>query len=208
MSIGYLAESITSTGYEPEHLTEDKDHAEHEDLRVKPFFFHRQRTASTYVSAESIATLPPESDLDDEQIRALLASPLYLQEREANAVRSQVYHSEREHLMSSSSQDPISTGKPVAVFSSQSRLNQDTFPRETNLLMLFFGSNEPIFRFSNPANVAKSLLDGNRDHLIPQARSELMRQEHKLESLYNCINELQQQTYAQRLELQDAHHES
>ena len=33
-----------------------------------------------------------------------------------------------------------------------------------------------------------------------------MKQEHKVESLSNCINELQQQTYAQRLELQDAHH--
>ena len=32
-----------------------------------------------------IATLPPETDLDDEQSRALLASLLYLQEREANA---------------------------------------------------------------------------------------------------------------------------
>ena len=33
-----------------------------------------------------------------------------------------------------------------------------------------------------------------------------LKQEHKVESLNNCINELQQQTYAQRLELQDAHH--
>ena len=39
-------------------------------------------------SAESIATLPPESDLDDEQIREMLASPLHLQEREASADRS------------------------------------------------------------------------------------------------------------------------
>ena len=31
-------------------------------------------------SAESIATLPPESDLDDEQIRDMLASPLHLQD--------------------------------------------------------------------------------------------------------------------------------
>ena len=37
--------------------------------------------------------MPPlESDLDDEQTRALLASPLYMQEREANADRLQVYH--------------------------------------------------------------------------------------------------------------------
>ena len=65
-----------------------------------------------------------------------------------------------------------------------------------------FGSNEPIFRFSNPANVAKSLLDGNRDHLLTQARSELMQHEHQVGSLNTCsINELQQQTYAQRLEI-------
>ena len=48
-------------------------------------------------SIESIAT-PQEADLDDEQIRAPLASPRYLPEREASAERSQVYHyhSERE----------------------------------------------------------------------------------------------------------------
>ena len=57
--------------------------------------------------------------------------------------------------MSSSSQDPISTGK-----------------------------------------LARSLLDGNRDHLLAEARSELMKQEHKVESLNTCISELQQQTYS------------
>ena len=41
---------------------------------------------------------------------------------------------------------------------------------------------------------------------ITQARSELMKQEHKVESLNNFINELQPQAYAQRLEVQDAHH--
>ena len=33
-----------------------------------------------------------------------------------------------------------------------------------------------------------------------------MEQEHKVESLSNCISEFQQQTHAQRLELQDTHH--
>ena len=33
-----------------------------------------------------------------------------------------------------------------------------------------------------------------------------MKQEHQVESLDNCIIELQQQAYAQGLELQDAHH--
>ena len=50
------------------------------------------------------------------------------QEREASVERSQVHHSKRENLLSNSSEDPkpVDTGKPVAVFSSQSRLNQDT----------------------------------------------------------------------------------
>ena len=33
-----------------------------------------------------------------------------------------------------------------------------------------------------------------------------MKQEQKVESLNTCIGELQQQAYAQRLELQDVHH--
>ena len=61
-----MAEVRTSTGYEP------KDFAENDDLCVKPLFFHRPSITSTYDSTESIATPPPESDLDDEQIRALL----------------------------------------------------------------------------------------------------------------------------------------
>ena len=125
------------------HLTEDDQISELED-RVKSLSYTQSFPPSTHDSAESIAT-PPESDFDDEQLRALLASPLYLQERGASAERSQVKNSERESLISSSSQDPrtrgtgklVGTGKPVAVFSSQSRLNQDThFPTETNFHVL------------------------------------------------------------------------
>ena len=97
------------TGHEPNwiagdwdhrHFTEDGQFTEHEDLRVTPSAFHQSITASSYDSEESIAT-HPESDFDDEQLRALLASPLYLQERGASAERSPVCHSERENLMSS-----------------------------------------------------------------------------------------------------------
>ena len=50
-------------------------------------FFHRPSMTSTCDSAESVATHPPESDLDDEQLREKVASPLYLQERQASADR-------------------------------------------------------------------------------------------------------------------------
>ena len=73
-----------------------------------------------------------------------------------------------------------------------------TFPWNMNR---FFGATN---LFSNPANVAKSLLDGNKDHLLTETRCELMMQEYKVESLNTCITELQQQACAQRLELQGA----
>ena len=66
-----------------------------------------------------------------------------------------------------------------------------------------------IFRqrrfFLKTSNVARSLLDGNRDHLLAEAISQHMNQEYKVESLISCIGEHQQQTYAQWLELEDAH---
>ena len=55
-----------------------------------------------------------------------------------------------------------------------------------------------VFRFTDPANFGKSLLDGNKDHVLDQARSELMKQD-QLGPLNNCIEELQQQAHAQRL---------
>ena len=63
-----------------------------------------------------------------------------------------------------------------------------------------------MFKYADPSKLGRSLLEGNKDHLLSQARSELMKQEHQVGSLNSCNNELQQQAYAQGLELQDAHH--
>ena len=65
-------------------------------------------------------------------------------------------------------------------------------------------TSEHIFENADPSNLGRSLLEGNKDHLLSQAKSELMRQEHQVGSLNRCISELQQQAYAQRLKLQDA----
>ena len=93
----------------------------------------------------------------------------------------------------------------MAWLSHQKTLGQDEFSEREQPADIFRGS-ESIFRDADPANVAKSLLEGNRDHLLTQARSETMKQEHKVESLNNCIDELQQEAYAQRLYLENAHH--
>ena len=110
-----------------------------------------------------------------------------IQERGASAKRTQADHSRRESLTSSSSQEPRASGKPAAMFS--------------------LGSEEPgnqlessVFKNADPSNLGRSLLEGNKDHLLSQARSDPMKQEHQVESLNNCISELQQLACAQRLE--------
>ena len=169
--------------------------------------YNQSLLSSTQDPIGSIAT-PQEADLDDEQIRALPASPWYLPEREACAARSQVYHSEKRSFdVQFISKSELHRHRETCciVFSSE-KLSQDAFSkREREQPVDVLGSNESIFRNSKPVNVAKSLLDGNRDRLLTQARSELMKQEHKVGSLNNCISELQQQAYAQRLELEDTH---
>ena len=185
---GIYPELHPHTGYEPNRIVGDQDNTYFtEDDQITEL---EDRT--TKDSVESIAT-PPEADVDDEQLRTLLASPLYLQERGTSAERSQVYHSEREILMSSSSQDPKpgGTGKPVAEFSSQSELNQDTFSDRD--------------QFSLKHQQVLGVMNLSSDSTTRQKLRNLFL-EYKVESLDNCTDELQQQTCAQRLELQDAHH--
>ena len=96
------------TGYEPNSIVDNQIINEQEDItctednqiteiggHVKSLSYNQSLLSSTQDSIESIAT-PQEADMDDEQLRTLLASPLYPQERGASAERSQVYHSERE----------------------------------------------------------------------------------------------------------------
>ena len=55
------------------------------------------------------------------------------------------------------------------------------------------------FRNADPSNLRGSLLEGNKDHLLNQERSDLAKQELHVESLNKCIGELQRQTEEQRL---------
>ena len=61
-----------------------------------------------------------------------------------------------------------------------------------------------MFRNADPSNLRGSLLEGNKDDMLNQARSDLAKQELHVESLNKCIGEVQRQTEEQRLALQDA----
>ena len=60
-----------------------------------------------------------------------------------------------------------------------------------------------VFRDANRSNLRGSLLEGNKDHLLYLARSDLAKQELHVESLNESIGELQRQTEGLRLALQD-----
>ena len=80
--------------------------------------------------------------------------------------------------------------------------------RSNELGNRFESSVHSVFSFADLTNVGKPLLDGNKNHLLNQARSENMKQEHQVESLKSCIDELQQQACAQRLEIHHGYIES
>ena len=111
-----LAESKLPTSHEPYDL------AEMNNTEITPIFFHRPSVTSTYDSSESIATLPLESYLDDEQIRNMRHHCTY--RREASADRSRVFHFYRENSVTSSSRVRASAVRPAAVFSHNRKSSQ------------------------------------------------------------------------------------
>ena len=89
-NIESVADMDAPPGYEPNPFTEMST------MDFSQYFFHGLSMTSIYGFAESFATPPLDLEINDEQPTELLASPLFPQEREASADRSQVYHSRRE----------------------------------------------------------------------------------------------------------------
>ena len=136
----------------------------------------------------------------------MLASPLYLQEREASADRSQVYHSYRVNSVSSSSRFHASAGKPAAVFShkrkssQESHSDRDGFPLAHRAVQ---GGNEALSRLSlsESENDTRSILEEQRDHLLSEGRTEVLKQECRADFLDCSIRELQRQIHSSRMEI-------
>ena len=71
---------------------------------------------SIFALCDSLTT-SSDFEVDDEHTRTALASPLYTQEREANASLFQAYHSNEEGLLPAAPSILAGTGKPVAASS-------------------------------------------------------------------------------------------
>ena len=103
--------ALQDSGQTTKSNIDDQDDIE--EIGEKKLSYSQSLVHSAYDSAESIAT-PPDSDLEDEQLRKMPASPLCIWEREENAGQARPYHSERESLMVQSSRNPEVSGKPDA----------------------------------------------------------------------------------------------
>ena len=114
----------------------------------------------------------------------MLTSPLYaqkaserpnaliVQEREVSVQSTQAG---KEILRSHSSEGQKALGKANALFSSE----------QGNLIR------SSVLRNADPSNLRRSLLEGNKDHLLNQTRSVLAKQNLHVESINKCIDELQ-----------------
>ena len=125
-------------------------------------------------------------------------------EREASADRSRVYHSFRENSVFSSSHLRESAGKYVAVFSQKRKASQETRSSRESISsgrQSVRGENETQFRLSDLEEAARLVLGEQRDHLLAEAKSEILKQESKVDSLNTSFREFQRQTHSNRLEM-------
>ena len=68
------------------------------------------------------------------------------------------------------------------------------------------GKGETFLRLSDPEDAAKLVLEEQRDHLLAEARSEILKQKCKVDTLSICIREFQRQGHSNRLEMENVNH--
>ena len=92
-----------------------------EDFEEVTSFFQGSNVKTVHIIGDNDAQYP-DAEIDDEHTRNSLASPLYLQEREASASLLQVYHSA---CFNVHSQFFANTERPVYWMSQKRKSNQE-----------------------------------------------------------------------------------
>ena len=141
-------------------------------------------------SVESIA----DCDLENGEIRKLLNSPQYAQRASGKPDAMVVQEREVSAQMSHSSDDRRASGRPAALF----------LPKRNEQRNQMWSS---VFGNANLSCLSGTLLEGNEDHLLNQARSDLAKRELHVESPNKCIDVLQKRTEAQNRAPQDVQNE-
>ena len=132
-------------------------------------------------------------------------SPLYLQEREASADRSLVYHSFRKKFSVKliSASEKVQGNLPQCSYTKENRVKKQ-FPTEKAFPQDIKQFKERVnlsSGFSDPEEAARTVLEEQRDHQLAEAKSEISKQECENDTLNTCIREFQRQAHSNRLEL-------
>ena len=166
-----MAKTPPLTGYEP-NVTDTSD-----DFEVIHSFFQRSHVETVYDSGDNDAK-SPNAETDDEHIRNALALPLYIQEREANASLRQAYHSNEESLLPGARSILAGTGQPVAWLTQERKSSQELDDGQI-----------------------RTILERQKEQLLAEAKSEILRHEYKADHAENQIRALRSQMDSQELEL-------
>ena len=148
-----------------------------EDFEAVTSFFQGSNVKTVHYFGDNDAKYP-DAEIDDEHTRNSLASPLYLQEREANASLLQVYHSQRESLFQGAQSILACTGKPVNWMSEKRKSSQEL--------------DNCQFRI---------LLESEKEHLLAEAKSVILRNEYRADLAENNICELKRKIVSQAVEI-------
>ena len=128
-------------------------------------------------------------------------------EREGSADRSRVYRSFRENSVSSSSHFRDCAGKPAAVFSHRRKSSQETLSdRGRRFLRTSTSSRKRRNLIQVLKKLQRVVLEGQRDHLLAEAETEILKQEWEIELLNTSILEFQRQAHSNRLEMDCVNH--
>ena len=111
--------------------------------------------------------------------------------------------------MTSSSHFRGSAGKPAAVFSHKRKSSHETLSDRRGISsghQPAQGNDEIFFKFSDPEEAARLVLEEQRDHLLSEAKSEIFKQECKVDFLKTCIRAFQRQTHSNRLDMDNVNY--
>ena len=87
--------------------------------------------------------------------------------------------------------------------------SRDTFRQRRHFLRTvnqFKKKTKPFFRFSDPEEATRLVLEEQRDHLLEEAKSEILKQECKVGLRKTSTREFQRQTHSNRLEMDYVNH--
>ena len=90
-----------------------------------------------------------------------------------------------------------------SVFTHKKVESRNTFRQRRQFLRTSTSSrkNETLFRFSAPEEAARQVLEEQRDHLLAETKSEILKQECKVDTLHTCILVFRRQAHSNRLEM-------